>query len=106
MVVRTGNPAFRTNPCKFYQKKRYCSKGSSCPFAHLDADGNDVHNYALDPSEMQEEHWDEGEDTAPDQETFEEGQSDEVGEEAEPCEEGEEDLGEQPHFGIYHGMGP
>ena len=40
------------------------------------------------------------------QETFEEDQPDEVGETAEPSEEGEEELREAPHFGIFQGIGP
>ena len=46
----------------------------------------------------------EGQETAPDQGTFDEDQADEVGEGAETYEEEEEDSGERPHVGPYFGI--
>ena len=84
---------------------KYCSKGSECAFAHLDDEGNDVHIDTSEPDDINVWPWSEGDDTASHQGTLEEYQSDEVGEAAEPFEEEDEDMGEQPHFGIFDGSG-
>ena len=105
MPINRGHPAWRTSPCKFYLTNKYCSKGSECAFAHLDDEGNDVHKDAFEPQDKNVGPSSEGDDTASFEEAFEEDQSEEVGEAAEATEE-EEDLGIQPHFGIFDGSGP
>ena len=104
MVIQRGHKAWRTSPCKFYAQHQWCTKGDDCPFAHLDADGRDVHNDPLDTHEIEGQTMSEGQETAPDHGTFDEDQADEVGEGAETYEEEEEDSGERPHVGPYFGI--
>ena len=105
MVIKKNNPAWRTKACKFFATQGWCSKVDLCCFAHFDAEGKDLH-IDVDPEEIDGEPWYEGEGTEAVQETLAEDQSNEVGETAEPCEEGEEEFKCQPHFGVFPGIGP
>ena len=45
MPIDASSSAWRTKPCKFFAEWGRCSKGSDCRFSHLDAEGNDLHEY-------------------------------------------------------------
>ena len=80
-----------------------CSKGAECRFAHIDEQGNDVHNYPeVDEQDLAK--YDAQLQKAL-QEDFEEFDLNEVGEKEESCDE-EGSFRLPPHLGIYEGIGP
>ena len=43
MTFFSRHSAWRTKPCRYFANTGVCTKGDKCDFAHLDKDGNDLH---------------------------------------------------------------
>ena len=104
MPVNSSSPAWRTKPCKFFAEKGTCSKGADCRFSHIDAQGNDHHEF-FDQFGIDSDIDHEQQNQVALQANFEEEDRDSVEEKEESCDE-EGRFRYHPHFGIYEGFGP
>ena len=105
MPIHETVSAFRREPCRYFARNGLCRKGANCSFAHIDKEGNDLHQ----PSSLNGldgEAWQEGtEDPAGILDGFEEIDLNEVGAKGELCDEKDDSFRFAPHFGKYSGIG-
>ena len=104
MPINQGDSAFRTKPCKYFATS-FCLKGAYCRFAHIDNEGNDLHQSFVS-NDLDQHSWQELQDNpASIHVGFEEMDLHEVGDKEESCDEEDESFRLPPHFGVYRGIG-
>ena len=104
MQISPAAPPWRTKPCRFFAVNEMCIRGSTCPFTHIDEDGNDLHESRY-LHEIEWQCWPEVEDLSGTHEGFEEVDLTHVGAMEEFFYEDDESLRRPPYFGSYPGSG-